>query len=130
MRQEAATAEPNGSGRARPSSGHGDPRGAGARHGAPAAQPDVQLWGTPPVPNCRREFPRARSVPKLMAVIALFTGAYRVSRRVALSALSDMFGVKLALGSVSNAEEAMSAAVAAPVEQAPGSTSSGSRWRT
>jgi len=82
------------------------------------------------VPNCRREFPRARSVPKLMAVIALFTGAYRVSRRVALSALSDMFGVKLALGSVSNAEEAMSAAVAAPVEQAPGSTSSGSRWRT
>jgi transposase len=56
--------------------------------------------------------------PRLLAVVALFTGAYRVSRRVALSALSDLFGVKLALGSVSNAETAMSAAVAAPVEEA------------
>jgi transposase len=56
--------------------------------------------------------------PRLVAVVALFTGLYRVSRRVAVSALGDLFGVKLALGSISNAEEAMSTAVSAPVEQA------------
>jgi transposase len=62
--------------------------------------------------------PRGAFGPRLVAVVALFTGMYRVSRRVALGALGDLFNVKLALGSVSNAEEAMSAAVAAPVGEA------------
>jgi transposase len=56
--------------------------------------------------------------PRLQAVIALFTGAYRVSKRVAESALSDLFGVKLSLGSVSASEQTMSAALAAPVAEA------------
>jgi transposase len=56
--------------------------------------------------------------PRLRAVIALFTGAYRVSKRVAESALSDLFGVELSLGSVSAAEQAISKALAAPVEEA------------
>jgi transposase len=56
--------------------------------------------------------------PRLQAVIALFTGAYRVSKRVAESALSDLFGVKLSLGSVSASEQTMSAALASPVAEA------------
>ena len=56
--------------------------------------------------------------PRLQAVIALFTGAYRVSKRVAESALSDLFSVDLSLGSVSTSEQAMSAALATPVEAA------------
>lgn len=56
--------------------------------------------------------------PRLRAVIALFTGAYRVSKRVAESALSDLFGVELSLGSVSAAEQSISQALAAPVEEA------------
>ena len=48
----------------------------------------------------------------------LFTGAYRVSKRVAESALSDLFGVKLSLGSVSASEQTMSAALAVPVAEA------------
>ena len=56
--------------------------------------------------------------PRLQAVIALFTGAYRVSKRVTELALSDLFGVKLSLGSVSASEQTMSAALAAPVGEA------------
>jgi transposase len=56
--------------------------------------------------------------PRLQAVTALFTGAYRVSKRVAESALSDLFGVKLSLGSVSASEQTMSAALASPVAEA------------
>jgi transposase len=56
--------------------------------------------------------------PRLQAVIVLFTGAYRVSKRVAESALSDLFGVKLSVGSVSASEQTMSAALATPVADA------------
>jgi transposase len=56
--------------------------------------------------------------PRLVAVVALFTGAYRISKRVAVTALSDLFGVELSLGSVSNAEQAISEAIARPVDQA------------
>lgn len=56
--------------------------------------------------------------PRLLAVVALFTGAYRISKRVAVSALGDLFGVELSLGSVSNAEQAMSEAIARPVDEA------------
>jgi len=65
--------------------------------------------------------------PRLQAVIALFTGAYRVSKRVAESALSDLFGVKLSLGSVSASEQTMSAALATPVAERA-RTSSSKPW--
>jgi len=58
--------------------------------------------------------------PRLQAVVSLFTGAYRVSKRVAESALSDLFGVKLSLGSISASEQTMSAALATPVAEARG----------
>lgn len=55
---------------------------------------------------------------RLRAVVALFVGAYRISRRVAVEALGDLFGADLSLGSVANVEQAMSAAVAKPVDEA------------
>ena len=56
--------------------------------------------------------------PRLQAVIALFTGCYHVSKRTAMSALGDLFGTVLSLGSVSKSEQVMSNAVAAPVTEA------------
>jgi transposase len=55
---------------------------------------------------------------RLRAVVALFVGAYRISRRVAVEALGDLFGADLSLGSVANVEQAMSAALAKPVDKA------------
>ena len=56
--------------------------------------------------------------PRLQAVIALFTGCYRVSKRTALSALGDLFGATLSLGSVSASEQVLSQALEAPVAEA------------
>ncbi|MEP6652386.1 MAG: IS66 family transposase [Myxococcales bacterium] len=56
--------------------------------------------------------------PRLQAVIALFTGCYHVSKRTAMSALGDLFGTVLSLGSVSASEQVVSEAVAAPVTEA------------
>lgn len=56
--------------------------------------------------------------PRLTAVIALLTGAYHLSRRSAMTLLSDLLGVRIALGTLSESEERVSAALAAPVEQA------------
>ncbi len=56
--------------------------------------------------------------PRLQAVTALFTGTYRLSKRTTATALGDLFGVKIALGSIAKAEQTVSAAIAAPVEQA------------
>jgi transposase len=56
--------------------------------------------------------------PRLRAVIALCAGRYRLSKRVTQELLSDVLGVDLALGSVSNVERQVSQALAAPVEEA------------
>lgn len=56
--------------------------------------------------------------PRLTAVIALLTGAYHLSRRSAMTLLSDLLGVRIALGTLSESEERVSAALAVPVEQA------------
>jgi transposase len=55
---------------------------------------------------------------RLRALVALCAGRYRLSKRVTQELLSDVLGVDLALGSVSNVERQMSEALAAPVEQA------------
>ena len=55
---------------------------------------------------------------RLRAVIALCAGRYRLSKRVTQELLSDVLGVDLALGSVCNVERQVSAALAAPVEEA------------
>jgi transposase len=56
--------------------------------------------------------------PRLRAVIALCAGRYRLSKRVTQELLSDVLGVDLGLGSVSNVERQVSQALAVPVEEA------------
>nr|AYM52798.1 transposase IS66 family protein [Simulacricoccus ruber] len=56
--------------------------------------------------------------PRLTAFIALATGRFRLSKRLVQELLSDVLGVELALGSVSNLEQGVSSALAAPVQAA------------
>jgi transposase len=56
--------------------------------------------------------------PGLMALIGLLTGDYNMSRRRAVSLLSDVLGIEISLGALSEAEEKVSEAVAAPVQEA------------
>lgn len=56
--------------------------------------------------------------PRLQAVVALLSGVYRLSKRPVVSMLSDLFGVEMALGSVTACEQRTSAVLAAPVEEA------------
>lgn len=75
---------------------------------------------------CRREtrgilpyeVPSSAFGPRLQAVIAVCSGAYRLSKRSIEELVHDFFGVKVALGSVSNIEQYVSGAIASPVEEA------------
>ena len=56
--------------------------------------------------------------PRLAATVAVCTGVYHLSRRTTVGLLTDLFGVNLALGSVTACEQPVSAAVAPPVAAA------------
>jgi transposase len=56
--------------------------------------------------------------PRLMALVALLTGVYHLSRRKAADLLSDMAGVRISVGAVSAVEARVSAAVRPAVEVA------------
>jgi len=56
--------------------------------------------------------------PRLMAAAALCTSRYRMPKRMAQEFLRDLFGIQVALGSVSKMEQSVSTAIAAPVEEA------------
>ena len=56
--------------------------------------------------------PRGICGPQLMALIALLTGAYHLSRRNTVALLDDVLGVKLSLGTISNVESSVSDALA------------------
>ena len=56
--------------------------------------------------------------PRLTAFVSLCTGRFRLSKRQTRDLLGDAFGVDVALGSISNLEQTVSAALAAPVEEA------------
>ena len=56
--------------------------------------------------------------PRLRALVALCAGRFRLSKRITQELLSDVLGIELSLGSVSNIERQVSAALAAPVEEA------------
>jgi transposase len=58
--------------------------------------------------------------PRLEATVAVCTGVYHLSRRTTVGLMADLFGVDLALGTVSACEQAVSEAVAAPVAEAHG----------
>lgn len=56
--------------------------------------------------------------PRAMAVVALLSGTYRLSRRQVEEILADLLGIAVSLGTVSNTEARVSEAVAKPVEEA------------
>src|SRR5947208_4954153 len=56
--------------------------------------------------------------PRVQATVALYTGSYRVSKRTTQQVMDEVFGVPLSVGTVSQLEQATTAAVAAPVEEA------------
>jgi transposase len=62
--------------------------------------------------------PRGAFGPRLEATVAVCTGVYHLSRRTTVRLLADLLGVDMALGTVSACEQAVSAAVAAPVAEA------------
>ncbi len=55
--------------------------------------------------------------PRLLATIALLTGRYRLSKRLARAALSDLLGLSISVGMVSKAERRAEAATAGPVAE-------------
>jgi transposase len=56
--------------------------------------------------------------PRVQAVVALCTGAYRLSKRTPQEAMADLFGRALSLGTIPHLEQATVQAVAAPVADA------------
>ena len=62
--------------------------------------------------------PRGVFGPRLTATVAVCTGVYHLSKRTTAGLLADLFGVDLAVGTVSACEQTVSAAVAAPVAAA------------
>jgi transposase len=55
--------------------------------------------------------------PRLQAIVAVSSGAYRMSKRGIEEMVEDFFGVPISLGSVTNLEQATSEAIEAPVEE-------------
>jgi transposase len=56
--------------------------------------------------------------PRVQATVALCTGAYRLSKRTTRQVMEEVFGVPMSVGTISPLEQATTAAVAAPVEEA------------
>ena len=64
------------------------------------------------------EVPSGTYGPGIQATVALCTGAYRLSKRTTQQAMDEVFGVPMSVGTISQLEQATTAAVAAPVEEA------------
>lgn len=62
--------------------------------------------------------PRGGFGPRLIAVIALLSGAYRLSKRLVVDLLGNLAGIPISLGSVTACEQLASEAVARPVNEA------------
>ena len=83
-------------------------------------------WHTLTCPHCGVATPAPRPPgvppgafgPRVTATVAVCTGVYHLSKRTTAGLLADLFGVDLAVGSVTACERAASAAVATPVVQA------------
>ncbi len=76
-------------------------------------------------PKCRHKtwasmtaIPATPFGPRVEAVIGLVTGVYHLSRRVAVSLMSDILGIDISLGAVSAVEERVSEATKPPVDEA------------
>jgi transposase len=64
------------------------------------------------------DVPRSAFGPRLQAVIAVCSGAYRMSKRSTEELLQDFFGARVSLGSIANVEQYVSAALEAPFSDA------------
>lgn len=62
--------------------------------------------------------PRGMCGPRLIALIGMLTGVYKMSRREAARLLGDVLGIDISLGALSESEADVSEAVAVPVEEA------------
>ena len=76
-------------------------------------------------PSCRHKtwasiasIPATPFGPRVEAVVGLVTGVYHLSRRVAVSLMSDILGIDISLGAVSAVEERVSEATKLPVDEA------------
>ncbi|MEQ1871936.1 MAG: IS66 family transposase [Vicinamibacterales bacterium] len=56
--------------------------------------------------------------PRLIATIAVLSGAYRMTKRLTVSLLANLYGIPIALGSITACEKIASEAVAEPVKAA------------
>jgi transposase len=56
--------------------------------------------------------------PRIHATVALCTGVYRLSKRTTGQVMDDLCGVPMSVGTISQSEQATTAVVAAPVEEA------------
>jgi transposase len=65
-----------------------------------------------------QKIPSSRFGPRLMSAVVLLTGVYHLSRRRAVTLLSDLVGVRISLGAVSSVEHRVSEAIAPAVEEA------------
>jgi transposase len=59
--------------------------------------------------------PTGRFGPRVQAIVALCTGAYRLSKRTTQEVMADLFGLSMSLGTIPHLEQATVQAVAAPV---------------
>lgn len=64
------------------------------------------------------DVPRGGYGPRLVAIVALLSGAYRLSKRLTVNLLANLYGIPISLGSISNCEQVASEAVAKPVQEA------------
>ncbi len=62
--------------------------------------------------------PKGAFGPRLVATIALLTSRFKVSKRGAKEFVEEVFGIKMALGSISSQEQRLSKALASPVAEA------------
>jgi transposase len=77
--------------------------------------PDCQHVTRAPLPH---GVPTGQFGPRLLAVVAVCTGVYHLSKRVVVELLSDLLGVRLSLGAVCGCEKLVSEALATPVAEA------------
>ena len=56
--------------------------------------------------------------PRVQAIVALCTGAYRLSKRTTQEVMADLFGIPMSLGTIPHLEQATVQAVATPVVDA------------
>ena len=65
-----------------------------------------------------RGVPSGTYGPRVQATVALYTGAYRLSKRTTQQMMDDVFGIPVSVGTISQLEQAATEAVAVPVEEA------------